>query len=61
MDIIMVVINFMFYIWNYRQFKVRLKRDNHVFHPDVIIESSHGPLEMDTSFLYTGVLQGKNM
>lgn len=42
-----------------RQFKVRLKRDNHVFHPDVIIESSHGPLEMDTSFLYTGVLQGE--
>ncbi|XP_048750317.2 disintegrin and metalloproteinase domain-containing protein 10-like [Ostrea edulis] len=42
---------------HHRNFKVRLKRDTQVFHPDVIIETSHAPLKMDTSFLYTGALQ----
>nr|XP_022312257.1 disintegrin and metalloproteinase domain-containing protein 10-like [Crassostrea virginica] len=43
----------------YRHFKVRLKRDNHVFNPDVIIETSHGPVDIDTSFLYSGALEGE--
>lgn len=45
----------MFYILNYRKFKVRLKRDNYVFYFDVIIEFSYGLLEMDMLFLYIGV------
>ena len=45
-------------LWFFRHFKVRLKRDNHVFNPDVIIETSDGPVDIDTSFLYSGALEG---
>lgn len=53
------IMEFEFSSYN-RNFKVRLKRDTDVFHSDVTIEGGNGPVNIDTSFLYTGVLKDEH-
>lgn len=52
---------FFFYLFDFRHFNLRMKRDTTLFSPDLKVDVSGEEIPYDTSHIYTGEIFGKTI